>query len=111
MLRDKQKLEIQLQQTKPGQMEIPRLRKVQKEPEPEEKKEEKEKKEKTKKIVKKKRESDYELPEIADYERPALEKYEKSDFDPSRRVSSVNFISDAESTCNDQNLKAFLERS
>lgn len=99
MLRKKQKLEIQLQQTKPGQLEIPKLRKVQKEPEPE-KKEEKETKEKLKKTVKKKKESDYELPEIADYERPALEKYEKSDFDPTRRVSwgRKNFIAMQTST-------------
>jgi hypothetical protein len=100
MLRDKQKLELQLQQTKPGQMEIPRLRRVSKVPEPE-KEPEKEKKEKVKKIVKKKKESDYELPEIADYERPALEKYEKSDFDPTTRVSLVNIISDAQSTYNE----------
>lgn len=85
--RNKQKLELELQQSKPGQLEIPKLRKVQKEePEPEKKKED-EKKEKAKKVVKKKRESDYELPEIPDYERPELEKYEKSDFDPTRRVS------------------------
>lgn len=83
----KQKLALELQQTKPGQLEIPKLRKVTKEPEPEpEKKEEKDSK-KPKKVVKKKKESDYELPDIPDYERPALEKYEKSDFDPSRRVS------------------------
>lgn len=86
-----------MQQTKPGQLEIPKLRKVQKEPEPEEKKEEKEKDKKVKKTVKKKKESEYELPEIPDYERPALEKYEKSDFDPTRRVSWVTiFITYAE---------------
>lgn len=83
----KQKLELELQQTKPGQLEIPKLRKVVKEEAEPEKKDEKEKKEKPKKIVKKKKESEYELPEIPDYERPALEKYEKSDFDPTRRVS------------------------
>lgn len=82
-----QKLEINLQQSKPGQLEIPKLRKVIKEqPEPEKKKETEEK-EKLKKTVKKKKESDYELPEIPDYERPELEKYEKSDFSPSERVS------------------------
>ena len=86
-IQKKQKLALELQQTKPGQLEIPKLRKVTKEPEPEpEKKEEKDSK-KPKKVVKKKKESDYELPDIPDYERPALEKYEKSDFDPSRRVS------------------------
>lgn len=85
--RNKQKLELELLQSKPGQLEIPKLRKVVKEEaEPEAKKEE-EKKAKAKKVVKKKRESDYELPDIPDYERPALEKYEKSDFDPTRRVS------------------------
>lgn len=83
----KQKLELELQQTKPGQVELPKLRKVVKdEPEPE-KKDEKDKKEKPKKIVKKKKESDYELPDIPDYERPELEKYQKSDFDPTQRVS------------------------
>lgn len=82
-----QKLEINLQQSKPGQLEIPKLRKVIKEqPEPEKKKETEEK-EKLKKTVKKKKESDYELPEIPDYERPELEKYEKSDFSPMERVS------------------------
>ena len=83
---DKQKLELELLQTKPGQLELPKLRKVVRE---EEKVEEKKKDEVKKKVVKKvkKKESDYELPEIADYERPALEKYEKSDFDPNRRVS------------------------
>lgn len=82
----KQKLELELLQTKPGQLELPKLRKVVRE---EEKVEEKKKDEVKKKVVKKvkKKESDYELPEIADYERPALEKYEKSDFDPNRRVS------------------------
>lgn len=40
-----------------------------------------------KKTVKKKRGSDYELPEIPDYERPELEKYEKTDFNPNDRVS------------------------
>lgn len=87
-----QKLELELQQTKPGQLSIPKLRKVIKEEAEPEKKEEKEKKEKPKKIVKKKKETDYELPEIPDYERPALEKYEKSEFDPSRRVSWEKLI-------------------
>lgn len=76
-----------MQQTKPGQLEIPKLRKVVKEEAEPEKKEEKDKKGVAKKVVKKKKESDYELPEIADYERPELEKYEKSDFDPTTRVS------------------------
>lgn len=40
-----------------------------------------------KKIVKKRKESDYALPEIPDYERPELEKYEKTDFNPLDRVS------------------------
>lgn len=93
-----------MQQTKPGQLEIPKLRKVVKEPEPEEKKEDKEKEKKIKKTVKKKKESEYELPEIPDYERPALEKYEKSDFDPTRRVSWVtNFIRDAETQTTNRN--------
>lgn len=82
---------MQLEQSKPGQLEIPKLRKVAKE-EPEagkKKEEEKEvKKEKTvKKVVKKKKESEYELPEIPDYERPVLEKYEKTDIPLSERVS------------------------
>jgi hypothetical protein len=68
-------------------MEIPKLRKVTKEEAAEKKKAEEEKKEKLKKTVKKRKESNYDLPEIPDYERPALEKYEKSDFDPSARVS------------------------
>lgn len=84
---NKQKLQLELQQSKPGQLELPKLRKIVKEEAEPEKKKEDDKKEKTKKVVKKKRESDYELPEIPDYERPELEKYEKSDFDPTRRVS------------------------
>lgn len=91
-----------MQQTKPGQLEIPKLRKVVKEEAVVEKKEEKDKKEKVKKVVKKKKESDYELPEIADYERPELEKYQKSDFDPTRRVSWGCSFVDAECTCTDK---------
>jgi hypothetical protein len=69
-------------------LEIPKLRKVVKEEEPEKKKaEEKEERKSVKKTVKKKKESDYELPEIPDYERPQLEKYEKSDFNPLDKVS------------------------
>lgn len=96
----KQKLELELLQTKPGQLELPKLRKVVRE---EEKVEEKKKEEVKKKVVKKvkKKESDYELPEIADYERPALEKYEKSDFDPNRRVSC--FVDDVQTDSSSTN--------
>lgn len=81
---------LELQQTKPGQLEIPKLRKVER---PEKKEEEKKVEEKEKKLkVKKtkKKESDYELPEIEDYERPELEKYEKTDVDLSKRVMKLN---------------------
>lgn len=95
----KQKLQLELQQSKPGQLEIPKLRKTVKEVAEPEKKEEKEVKDKPKKIVKKKKESDYDLPDIPDYERPELEKYEKSEFDPSRRVSwEIRPMNGAEST-------------
>lgn len=81
-----------LEQSKPGQLEIPKLRKVAKEPvsEPEKKKDDgKDAKDKkvVKKVVKKKKESEYELPDIPDYERPVLEKYEKVDIALSERVS------------------------
>lgn len=82
-----QKLELELQQTKPGQLELPKLRKVVKEEAAAEKTDEKDKKEVKKKVVKKKKDSDYELPEIPDYERPELETYEKSEFDATTRVS------------------------
>lgn len=78
-------MELQLNQSKPGQLELPKLRKVEKKEEKvEEKKVEKKVVEK-KKIVKKKKD-DYELPEIPDYERPQLEKYEASEFEALRRV-------------------------
>jgi hypothetical protein len=85
-----QKLNVQLQQTKPGQMEIPQLRKVQRDPKEKPKEKEEAEPKLAKKVVKKKKGSDYELPEIPDYERPELEKYEKSDFDPSERVSLID---------------------
>lgn len=82
-----QKLNVELQQSKPGQLELPKLRKVVREEKEEEKKPDKAELKEVKKTVKKKRASDYALPEIPDYERPELEKYEKSDFDASERVS------------------------
>lgn len=76
-----------MQQTKPGQLEIPKLRKVVRDKEETVEKKEAEAKKTVKKVVKKRKESEYDLPDIPDYERPQLEKYEKSDFDPNSRVS------------------------
>lgn len=76
-----------MQQSKPGQLELPKLRKVVKDEKEQEKKKEEAELKTVKKTVKKKKESDYELPEIPDYERPELEKYEKTDFNPNDRVS------------------------
>lgn len=76
-----------MQQSKPGQLELPKLRKVVKDEKEAEKKADKAELKEVKKTVKKKKESNYELPEIPDYERPELEKYEKTDFDASERVS------------------------
>jgi hypothetical protein len=80
-------LNVELQQSKPGQLELPKLRKVVRDEKEGEKKAEKAELKEVKKTVKKKKASEYELPEIPDYERPELEKYEKSDFDASDRVS------------------------
>lgn len=76
-----------MQQSKPGQLELPKLRKVVRDEKEPEKKADKAELKEVKKPAKKKKESDYELPEIPDYERPELEKYEKTDFDASERVS------------------------
>lgn len=86
-LHDEQKLSVELQQSKPGQLELPKLRKVVKDEKEQEKKKEEADLKAVKKTVKKKKGSDYELPEIPDYERPELEKYEKNDFNPNDRVS------------------------
>lgn len=72
---------------KPGQLALPQLRKVVRDPKEAPKKAEEKELKEVKKPVKKKKMSDYELPEIPDYERPELEKYEKTDFDPLERVS------------------------
>ena len=84
---NEQKLSVELQQSKPGQLELPKLRKVVKDEKEQEKKKEEAELKAVKKTVKKKKGSDYELPEIPDYERPELEKYEKNDFNPNDRVS------------------------
>lgn len=76
-----------MQQSKPGQLELPKLRKVVRDEKEAEKKPDKAELKEVKKPVKKKKGSDYELPEIPDYERPELEKYQKTDFDASERVS------------------------
>lgn len=92
-IKSQQKLNVELQQVKPGQLAIPQLRKVVRDPKEAPKKAEEKELKEVKKPVKKKKMSDYELPEIPDYERPELEKYEKSDFDPLERVSLKNTIS------------------
>lgn len=84
---NEQKLSVELQQSKPGQLELPKLRKVVKDEKEQEKKKEEADLKAVKKTVKKKKGSDYELPVIPDYERPELEKYEKNDFNPNDRVS------------------------